>query len=118
MQLLVNNSLSTARALTPHDGFSVWLGSTCDVLCDLSRRLDGDMQKALILLVLARAQGRPGGGPVRAAHVAAATGIPRETVRRKLAAMAGDGLVERDNRRRWLMTASTTLTGPGLTRQG
>lgn len=46
------------------------------------------MQKVLILLVLARAKGQPGGGPVRAAHIAAVTGIARETVRRKLAALA------------------------------
>jgi hypothetical protein len=114
MQLMVNKGLPGVRPAPPQDGFGGWMGSTCDFLCDLSRKLDGDAQKALILLVLAQGRAKPGGGPVRAAHLAAKTGIARETVRRKLAAMAESGMVERDSRRRWLITPAAAANGHGL----
>jgi DNA-binding transcriptional ArsR family regulator len=113
MQLMVNKGLPAVRPAPSQDSLGVWLGPTCDFLCDLSRKLDGDAQKALILLVLFQARARPGGGPMRAAHLAATTGVPRETVRRKLAALAEQGLVERDSRRRWMISPAAT-NGHGL----
>ncbi|MDG2520738.1 EAL domain-containing protein [Caulobacter segnis] len=69
-------------------------------LADLRRDFDGDLEKLLIYLSIATLEmeqgGRDGWAGATAISIAEATLISRETTRRKLLAMAGDGLLVRD----------------------
>ena len=81
-----------------------------DHLADTSRAFGGDLQQALLLAIIGQAQlaamlgpaaePRDDGGIERrgmtAARLADATGIARETVRRKLLALQAQGWIERD----------------------
>lgn len=81
-------------------------------LADLSRAFDGDLQEALVLAVIgqvylraymAHAKAAAPAAPVAfdasisASRIADVTGIPRQTVRRKLEALEDRGWIERDS---------------------
>lgn len=82
-------------------------------LSDLSRAFRGDLQMVLVLAVVGQvrlkdhmddriddgASRTPGG--ISSSRLADVTGIPRETVRRKLAALAKTGWVERVDQASW-----------------
>ena len=85
-------------------------------LTDVSREFGGDLQPPMILAVLgqrillwqaeadraADAEELPRWAPtMAAARIADVTGIPRETVRRKLADLEARGWIERDAGGRW-----------------
>lgn len=74
-----------------------WGGELSAVLTEMRGRFGGDLDQYLIYLVfmLAEHDRNPGGGGMNVFSVAEITGIPRETVRRKLAAMAARGEVRR-----------------------
>jgi hypothetical protein len=83
---------------------ALWGQFSAEWLTEESRFLDGDLQMVLILAVLALKPASPavGGGVAGASFpsrttsaVARLTGIPRETVRRKLDHMAERGWIER-----------------------
>jgi hypothetical protein len=86
------------------------LAAMADVLCAARREGEGDLDKILVLLAVAvrsaPAQADPRGrGGAYAQSMAAALGMPRETVRRKVAAMVGAGWLERRDGR-LLLTAA------------
>ena len=82
-------------------------------LADCSRVFRGDLQEMLVLAVIgqhamdemlgARADKGPrsGGSGMSASRIADVTGIPRETVRRKLRSLAGRGWVEQHRSSSW-----------------
>jgi hypothetical protein len=67
------------------------------MLTEMRARFGGDLDQYLIHVVfmLAQHDRSPGGGGLNVFSVAEITGIPRETVRRKLVAMAARGEVQR-----------------------
>lgn len=82
-------------------------------LTDLSRSFDGDFQQVMLLAILGQRRlkvmsmaERPGCGPVPSASVSASrladvTGIPRETVRRKLATLKDCGWIAQEPDGSW-----------------
>ena len=92
-------------------------------LADCARTFSGDLTKVLVLAVLGqryietqisaqrdKASGQS--GAMSASRVADVTGLPRETVRRKLEALSDLGWVEQGPDRRWQIAAvagATTL---------
>jgi hypothetical protein len=81
-----------------------WGGRLSGTLIDLRWRFAGDLDQYLIYLIvmlpgLARQSAPRAGAPaalgLNAGSIADITGIPRETVRRKLRAMSGRGQVQR-----------------------
>lgn len=82
-----------------------------ECMIDLSQVFDGDLQQALILAVLARvhigarmsgAWASPDPPPsMTASRLADLTGIPRQTVRRKLLDMKAKGWLEQDQQHAW-----------------
>jgi CRP-like cAMP-binding protein len=103
-----------------------WVQLMTEQLCDCSRTFDGDLQKLLILSIVGQAHfaamlreaspdeavrydaATPHG--VNATRIADLTGIPRETVRRKLEQLAAQGWIVKDTNGRWRMTASASGT--------
>jgi CRP-like cAMP-binding protein len=93
-----------------------------DHLADLSRAFAGDLQAAMVLAIvgqvrlramretLARGE-KPGealpGDGTTASRIADVTGIPRQTVRRKLLAMKARGWIRQDDDGRWRIVAET-----------
>lgn len=83
-------------------------------LIDLSRCFDGDLQEALILAVIGQVhvQDRIKGAvdpasltrSIAASRIADITRIPRQTVRRKLAALGRRGWIEQDEHKGWLIS--------------
>lgn len=80
-------------------------------LADLSKQFRGDLQEMLVLAIIGQIEinrhvtnqnpnsvGRPSIGASRIADV---TGIPRQTVRRKLASLAERGWIEADGAASW-----------------
>jgi len=81
-------------------------------LSDLSRAFGGDLQAMLVLAVIGQVRiasmayaGTDGNqeeqGAITASRLADVTGIPRETVRRKLTLLANKGWIERTPGRSW-----------------
>lgn len=72
------------------------------------RQAFGDLDRVLILLVIcerSKLRGlRPGWTNIRS--IAESTGLPRETVRRKVAQLAGEGLISREGNRLTLLPAA------------
>lgn len=81
-------------------------------LCDCAQAFSGDLTKLLVLAVLGQrhieaqtsapkdaASGHS--SAMSASRIADVTGLPRETVRRKLEALSGQGWVEQTADRRW-----------------
>lgn len=82
-------------------------------LADLSRVFAGDLQQMLVLALIGQAQinavlsGNAGAGKsLSASRIADVSGIPRETVRRKLTALEDNGWIERDDAQRWQLRMS------------
>lgn len=78
-------------------------------LLDVSRVFEGDLQMMLILAVIGQAylhgegRGREN-SPISASRLSDVTGIPRQTVRRKLLLLAQRGWVEQTELGAWLLT--------------
>lgn len=78
-------------------------------LLDLSRVFEGDLQMMLILAVIGQSylhgdeRGREN-SPISASRLADVTGIPRQTVRRKLVLLAQRGWVEQTELGAWILT--------------
>lgn len=73
-----------------------WGGQFSAMLTEMRSRFGGDLDQYLIYVVFMLAQHDRGpGGGLNVFSVAEITGIPRETVRRKLVAMAARGEVQR-----------------------
>jgi CRP-like cAMP-binding protein len=91
----LNQSRGTAKAPSTHLETPA-VEFFADALADLGRVFSGDMRAATIFVLLARAAmvGGPANGMTQS-EIAAASGIPRETVRRKLAAMERLGWIGR-----------------------
>lgn len=86
-------------------------------LADCSRTFDGDLQQMLVLAIIGQVylRARLNAGPegdhglsgssvaaaISASRIADVTGIPRETVRRKLAALARRGWIEQADKVGW-----------------
>ena len=80
-------------------------------MLDLSRAFEGDLQQVLVLAVvgqvalhsaLRKAQGVPNVAmTIAASRIADVTGIPRQTVRRKLDALRERGWIEQDSTSGW-----------------
>jgi hypothetical protein len=93
-----------------------------DHLCDVSREFAGDLQQVLILAVIGQATLRfhapvgrtPGSSPwVNASQIAEITGIPRETVRRKLLILAKRGWIEQESDAGpWRIVVNSQLASP------
>jgi hypothetical protein len=82
----------------------------------LRMHLAGDLDRALILLTLSAGAAHEGASLARlqpgeygsnASAIARITGIPRESVRRKLEAMREDGWVVRDAESNWYVAQSS-----------
>jgi hypothetical protein len=78
-----------------------WTASLADVLTDLRRRFEGDLDLYLLFMVFVQAEmeralcGRPGASiGLNALSVAAACGIPRETARGKLHRLTDAGWLQ------------------------
>ena len=100
-------------------------------LADVSRAFGGDLQQALVLAVLgqvrlravreAMARGEalapplPGDGTT-ASRIADVTGIPRETVRRKLKALRNKGWISQGDDRLWRVVADADGSGTPVRR--
>jgi hypothetical protein len=85
-------------------------------LSDCAREFSGDLTKVLILAVLGQRhieshilaqkdQGTDRPGAMSASRIADVTGLPRETVRRKLDTLSGQGWAEQGPDRRWRIAA-------------
>lgn len=78
-------------------------------LLDVSRVFEGDLQMMLVLAVMGQAylhgdeRGREQ-SPISASRLADVTGIPRQTVRRKLVLLAERGWVEQTEIGAWVLT--------------
>ena len=83
-----------------------------DLLADCSRVFGGDLQQVRILTFVVqehlaaivkhgRAEAMPSTNWVSASHLAAISGIPRETVRRKLHLLAEKGCLQRGENGSW-----------------
>ncbi len=84
-------------------------------LVDCSRQFGGDLQKMLILAVIGQATlhwvrrvdapdpivAQADSGAVSASRLSDLTGIPRQTIRRKLAALAASGWIEQTENGSW-----------------
>jgi hypothetical protein len=93
----------------------VFVNFITEHLIDCSKVFAGDLQKVLILAIIGQAtlnmaqrngdaQGQvpqESAGPITASSLADITGIPRETVRRKLHEIAADGWIERTDDGSW-----------------
>ena len=90
-------------------------------LADCARTFSGDLTKVLVLAVLGqrhieaqisaqkdKAAGQP--SAMSALRIADVTGLPRETVRRKLEALSGLGWVEQGPDRRWQIASVAGAT--------
>lgn len=89
-------------------------------LTDLSRSFEGDFQQVMLLAILGQRRlkamsmaERPGRGPapstaVSASRLADVTGIPRETVRRKLATLKDRGWIEQEPDGSWSLISDTS----------
>jgi DNA-binding transcriptional ArsR family regulator len=89
-----------------------------DHLVDCSKEFAGDLQKMLVLAIIgqvalqARRRSAAEGTAmanypsISASRIAGSSGIPRETVRRKLMALAADGLVEQTEDSGWRLSSS------------
>lgn len=92
-------------------------------LAACSRTFEGDLQKMLILSLVGQAyisgRGRSGGneidGAINATRIADVTAIPRQTVNRKLRALAKDGYILRHSRG-WVLNvqAGKSVAGKAL----
>lgn len=100
------------------DVYPVHVVAFAQLLTTLRREFDGDLDLLLIMAVIGERRiqqrmepgalryenlgttpNRPdGGGTINAYSLAAYTGMPRETVRRKVAALIARGWIERDER--------------------
>jgi hypothetical protein len=93
-----------------------WIQFFSEHMADVSRTFRGDLQLALILAVVGQAaleqvRDRPVGsvvesdfGGINASRLADVTGIPRQTVRRKLALMAREGWIAQRADGSWAIT--------------
>jgi DNA-binding transcriptional ArsR family regulator len=89
-------------------------------LTDLSRSFEGDFQQVMLLAILGQRRlkaqimaGRPGRAlapttAVSASRLADVTGIPRETVRRKLATLKDRGWIEQEPDGSWSLISDTS----------
>ena len=98
--------------------YPVYRLSFARLLVILRREFDGDLDAMLVLLTLSLGTQRedwrealfgdmPGSAPLRLTNtqsIAQATGIPRESVRRKLATMQAKGWITRDANNHWTPT--------------
>jgi DNA-binding MarR family transcriptional regulator len=78
-------------------------------LSDVSRVFDGDLQEMLVLAVIGQAYIRADelgreNAPVNASRISETTGIPRQTVRRKLQSLEQKGWVHQIEGRAWQLT--------------
>jgi DNA-binding transcriptional ArsR family regulator len=91
----------------------------CEQLADLARVFDGDIPCVMVLAVLGQhqlrgmlAQSDPklvaAAFPTNASRLADATGIPRETVRRKLRKLEELGWIESDGAGGWKLVVADT----------
>ncbi|MFO1148108.1 MAG: hypothetical protein U1E62_06995 [Alsobacter sp.] len=89
-----------------------WVQFTTEWLSDCSRAFDGDLQMMLILAVVGQPHLASANAPqetgteapqrsINASRIADVTGIPRETIRRKLDAMAKRGWVQQHPDASW-----------------
>jgi hypothetical protein len=94
-----------------------------EALIALRMHLASDLDRALILLTLSASAAREGSSLARlqpsedasnASAIARITGIPRESVRRKLKAMREDGWVVRDTDNNWHVSQSSRRSLPEL----
>ncbi|SIO44344.1 hypothetical protein SAMN05444722_2184 [Rhodovulum sp. ES.010] len=92
------------------------LAGVIEALAALRLQMDGDLDRALILLTLfiaaackerASANLNAREDTLNASVIARITGIPRESVRRKLEAMREDGWVVRDAESNWCVAQSS-----------
>jgi DNA-binding MarR family transcriptional regulator len=87
-------------------------------LVDVSRQFGGDFQEMLLLAVIGQVHlhrmltqpdaqaGDAEPASISASRLADVTGIPRQTVRRKLAALAGRGWIEQTASAAWRLTVA------------
>jgi DNA-binding MarR family transcriptional regulator len=104
-------------------------------LVDVSRQFDGDLQEMLLLAVIGQVHlhrmltqpdaqaGDAEPASISASRLADVTGIPRQTVRRKLAAIAARGWIEQTSSAAWRLAvaagdAPARLDLDGLNRRG
>ncbi|RBI87433.1 hypothetical protein DRV85_00405 [Rhodosalinus halophilus] len=89
------------------------IDSIATTLADLGQAFGGDMKAVTILLLLARAaRGTEAAVGMTQSEIAARSGIPRETVRRKLVAMERPGWIVRHESLWYLnMTLGETKSG-------
>lgn len=100
-------------------------------LTDVSRAFAGDLQQAMVLAILGQvrlralrkavARGealspRMQGDGTTASRIADVTGIPRETVRRKLHTLSGKGWIARDDQGLWRIVADADGIGTPVRR--
>jgi hypothetical protein len=85
----------------PEEAAALWARFSTDWLADRARLFDGDLQIALIFASLVLATSPPGadaertGERITTSALARRTGIPRETIRRKLDQLRERGFAER-----------------------
>jgi CRP-like cAMP-binding protein len=101
-----------------YDEIAAPLISRLVAFLSLGRRTFGDLDRLLILYVICE-RSRPDAAGRRPARpwtnirsIAESTGLPRETVRRKVAQLAAEGLVSRDGNRLTLLPAIANVAGP------
>jgi predicted transcriptional regulator len=88
-----------------------WVEFFVEHLTDVSRTFEGDLQQAILLAIIGQARlaalrgGDASTGPrgTNASRLAEVTGIPRETVRRKLRALEERGWIAQDEAGIWRM---------------
>jgi hypothetical protein len=89
-------------------------------LSDCCTIFDGDLHEMLVFTILAQRYLREQvtnaseGRPVSAARIAAQTGVPRETVRRKLLSLETRGWVEKADRSGWRVAVADGQVQAGI----
>lgn len=111
-----------------------WVQLVCDHFSDCSRVFGGDLQQMLIVSLIGQShlgqlramQAAKGGEPeydprvrhrTTASRLSDITGIPRETVRRKLRSLANQGWIARDSDGVWSLVAEGGSTAARLALQ-
>lgn len=96
----------------PNSAERLFGGCIAELLADCSRVFGGDLQQLRILAFVVqehlaaivrhgRVEATPSGNWISASHLAAISGIPRETVRRKLHLLAEKGCVQQGENGSW-----------------
>jgi DNA-binding transcriptional ArsR family regulator len=91
-------------------------------LADCARAFDGDLAQLLVLAVLGQERleavrrDGPSAAPsaMNATRIADVTGLPRETVRRKLARLEARGWIHRVDRAGWVLTSDDEISNARL----